>query len=73
VIVDCKMLTQQSHSALACNILVLNKHYMAVRIISVKRAFSLLFKDLAEVVSVEDNNYANYYTTKTSIQQEFFK
>jgi 5-methylcytosine-specific restriction endonuclease McrA len=47
-------------SALACNVLVLNKHYMAVRIISVKRAFSLLFRDLAEVVSCEDNTFANY-------------
>lgn len=54
------MLTRQYNSALACNVLVLNKHYMAVRIISVKRAFSLLFKDMAEVVSVEDNNYLNY-------------
>jgi 5-methylcytosine-specific restriction endonuclease McrA len=33
---------------------------MAVRVISVKRAFTLLFKDLAEVVSVENNNYSNY-------------
>jgi hypothetical protein len=48
------------HSGLLCNVLVLNKHYMAVRIISVKRAFSLLFRELAEVVSCEDNSYANY-------------
>jgi len=47
-------------SGLSCNVLVLNKHYMAVRIISVKRAFSLLFRDLAEVVSCEEDNYANY-------------
>jgi len=54
------MFPSQCHSALACNVLVLNKHYMAIRVISVKRAFSLLFKDIAEVVSLEDNNYSNY-------------
>ncbi|MBN1796478.1 MAG: HNH endonuclease [Sedimentisphaerales bacterium] len=54
------MLTMHHHSALGCNVLVLNKHYMAIRVISVKRAFSLLFRELAEVVSLEDNTYANY-------------
>lgn len=51
---------RKESSGLSCNVLVLNKHYMAVRIISVKRAFSLLFRELAEVVSCEDNSYANY-------------
>jgi 5-methylcytosine-specific restriction endonuclease McrA len=47
-------------SGLDCNVLVLNKHYMAIRIIGARRAFSLLFRDLAEVVSLEKGNYANY-------------
>jgi len=47
-------------SGLDCNVLVLNKHYMAIRIIGAKRAFSLLFRDLAEVVSLEKGAYANY-------------
>ncbi|MHC4867151.1 MAG: HNH endonuclease [Planctomycetota bacterium] len=47
-------------SGLDCNVLVLNKHYMAVRIIGAKRAFSLLFRDLAEVVSLEQGKYSNY-------------
>ena len=47
-------------SALDCNVLVLNKHYMAIRIIGARRAFSLLFRDLAEVVSFEKGLYANY-------------
>jgi len=47
-------------SGLDCNVLVLNKHYMAIRIVGAKRAFSLLFRDVAEVVSVEQDRYANY-------------
>jgi 5-methylcytosine-specific restriction endonuclease McrA len=47
-------------SGLDCNVLVLNKHYMAIRIIGARRAFSLLFRDLAEVVSLEKGSYANY-------------
>lgn len=47
-------------SGLDCNVLVLNKHYMAIRIIGAKRAFSLLFRDLAEVVSLEKGACANY-------------
>lgn len=54
------MVTGAFASALDCNVLVLNKHYMAIRIIGAKRAFSLLFRDLAEVVSFEKGSYANY-------------
>jgi 5-methylcytosine-specific restriction endonuclease McrA len=54
------MFVDQYHSGLNCNVLVLNKHYMAIRIISARRAFSLLFRDLAEVVSLEEGRYSNY-------------
>jgi 5-methylcytosine-specific restriction endonuclease McrA len=47
-------------SALNAHVLVLNKHYMALRAINVKRAFSLLCRELAEVVAVEDDSYAGY-------------
>lgn len=47
-------------SGLDCNVLVLNKHYMAIRIVGARRAFSLLFRDLAEVVSFEQGAYSNY-------------
>ncbi|HRK32271.1 MAG TPA: HNH endonuclease [Tepidisphaeraceae bacterium] len=40
-------------SALSANVLVLNKFYQAIRVINVKRAFSLLCKDLAEVIHIE--------------------
>src|SRR4051794_13270215 len=46
--------------ALEASVLVLNKMFMAVHVISVKRAFCLLFKELAEVVSLEDGQFATY-------------
>src|SRR6266513_4947107 len=46
--------------ALDSSILVLNKLFMAIHIISVRRAFCLLCKDLAEVVSLEDGQFATY-------------
>ena len=47
-------------SALGSNVLVLNKHYAAVRVISARRAFCLLFKRIAEVVSLEDRRYCSH-------------
>jgi len=47
-------------SALDASVLVLNKLYMAIHIISVRRAFVLLCKDLAEVVSQEDGQFSTY-------------
>jgi 5-methylcytosine-specific restriction endonuclease McrA len=47
-------------SPLEASVLVLNKLFMAVHIISVRRAFILLCKDLAEVVSLEDGQFATY-------------
>ena len=40
--------------------LVLNRSYMAVHVVDMKRAFSLLFKDEAEVVTVEEDRYLTY-------------
>jgi 5-methylcytosine-specific restriction endonuclease McrA len=54
------MIVSQHKSGLDCNVLVLNKHYMAIRIVGARRAFSLLFRELAEVVSVEQGTYSNY-------------
>jgi 5-methylcytosine-specific restriction endonuclease McrA len=41
------------HSALSANVLVLNKYYQAIRVVNVRRAFSLLCRDMAEVVHIE--------------------
>ena len=42
------------------SVLALNKLYLAVHVISVRRAFTLLFKDLAEVVTFDDGYYQSY-------------
>lgn len=47
-------------SALEASVLVLNRLFLAVHIIPVKRAFSLLLREQAEVVSLEDGQYATY-------------
>src|SRR5215204_251388 len=39
--------------SLGHNVLVLNKYYQAIRVINVRRAFSLLCRELAEVVHIE--------------------
>ena len=40
-------------AALNANVLVLNRYYQAIRVINVRRAFSLLCRELAEVVHIE--------------------
>lgn len=40
--------------------LVLNKHYMAIRVVNVKRAISLLFRSLAEVIDYDQGYYSNH-------------
>ena len=47
-------------SALDSSVLVLNKYYMAVHVIPVRRAFCLLFKDLAEVITTGDGHYQSH-------------
>ncbi len=47
-------------TALNCNVLVLNRNYLAIRIINVRRAFSLLLRRLAEVIHIEDGEYLSY-------------
>src|SRR5262245_7340892 len=46
--------------ALSSSVLVLNRLYMAIHVVSVRRAFALLCRDLAEVVHLEDGQFANY-------------
>ena len=47
-------------SSLNTHVLVLNKLWMAVRVTSARRAFSLLCRDLAEVVHVGDGSYTGH-------------
>jgi 5-methylcytosine-specific restriction endonuclease McrA len=46
--------------ALDASVLVLNKFFIAVHVISVRRAFCLLFKDLAEVITLDDGRYSSF-------------
>lgn len=48
------------YSALNSHVLVLNKHYAAVRVTSARRAFCMLFKQIAEIVAIEDRAYQSY-------------
>ena len=52
--------TALTPSALDVSVLVLNRLFMAVRVVRARHAFRLLWKEIAEVVSVEDNTYATY-------------
>ncbi|MBX3438013.1 MAG: HNH endonuclease [Planctomycetaceae bacterium] len=42
------------------SVLALNRHYVAVHVLPVQRAFSLLWKGSAEVVNVEQNQFLSY-------------
>jgi len=61
-------------------VLLLNAHYLAMRVVSVRRAFTLLFKQhdeqpVAEIVSVEEGRYVSYDFTDwkelSAIRKEF--
>jgi len=54
------MIGNELKPGLDCSVLVLNRHYMAIRVAGAKRAFSLLFRQLAEVVSLEEGTYCGY-------------
>ena len=47
-------------SGLDGSVLVLNRYYAAIRVVSVKRALSMLYRRLAEVVHVEDDVYEGH-------------
>lgn len=60
---------------LDAKVLVLNKVYMAVRVISARRAFSMLCRNLAEVIHVDEGRYQNYdfetWTELSDLQRRF--
>jgi 5-methylcytosine-specific restriction endonuclease McrA len=45
---------------LSSSVLVLNRFYLPVHVITVRRAFILLYRDGAEVIDIEAGHYANY-------------
>ena len=59
-----------AYTALDASVLVLNKLFMAVHVISVRRAFCLLAKELAEVVTLEEGQYMTYdFGTWTEVSE----
>ncbi|MFK7958926.1 MAG: HNH endonuclease [Phycisphaerales bacterium] len=62
-------------TALDDQVLVLNRMYTAIRVVSARRAFVLLCKRAAEVIAVEDGVYSTYdfesWTDLASLQQEY--
>jgi len=50
----------QQVAALESSVLVLNKFFMALYVISAKRAFVLLCKETAEVISVDEGKFSSY-------------
>lgn len=53
------LLTVQA-PVLSSSVLLLNRLYMAVRVVSARRALTLMYRDLAEVVSVENGQFLSY-------------
>lgn len=47
-------------SALDSSVLVLNRHYAPVRVVTARRAFCMIVKQIAEIVSVENDNFLSY-------------
>ncbi|MBX3402605.1 MAG: HNH endonuclease [Phycisphaeraceae bacterium] len=47
-------------TALDCKVLVLNKLFVAVRVISARRAFTMLCREMAEVIHVDGGKYLTY-------------
>ncbi len=45
---------------LSSSVLVLNRFYLAVHVVAVRRAFVVLYGECAEVIHLEDGHYANY-------------
>ncbi|MBL8851737.1 MAG: HNH endonuclease [Planctomycetaceae bacterium] len=51
---------QHSSAAMQASVLALNRNFSAVHVLSVRRAFCLIFKELAEVIHVEDGRFVGY-------------
>jgi 5-methylcytosine-specific restriction endonuclease McrA len=47
-------------TALQASVLVLNRLYLAIHIVNVRRAFGLLFREAAEVIHLEEGRFANH-------------
>ncbi len=64
-----------TNDGLAAKVLVLNRNYLASRVVSAKRAFVLLARQAAEVIHADDGSYANYdlgsWAQLSELQREY--
>jgi 5-methylcytosine-specific restriction endonuclease McrA len=60
-------------AALDEKVLVLNRMYTAVRVVSARRAFTMLCKQAAEVISFDDGRYLNYDIESWAEVSEFHR
>ena len=51
---------EETGRVLTTSVLLLNRHYAAVRIVTARRAFVLLYRDAAEVIDVEAGRFSNH-------------
>lgn len=49
-----------SSGGLNSSVLLLNRQYIAIHVVDVRRAFVLLLRRLAEVIQIEDGQWSNY-------------
>ena len=47
-------------NAFSANVLVLNRFYVAVHVVNIRRGLAMLYRDHAEAVHLEDDQFANY-------------
>ena len=53
-------MTAFANSALNSSVLLLNRQYVAIHVVDVRRAFVLLMRRLAEVIHIEDGQWGNH-------------
>jgi len=62
-------------SGLDAKVLVLNRMYAVIRVVDARRAFSLLAKQVAEIIAIENGAYRNYdlatWADLGALQQQF--
>lgn len=57
---------------LSASVLVLNRSYSPIHVIRVRRAIGMVYRELAEIIHVEDGIYQNYDFEKWMEMSEYF-
>lgn len=54
------MSVASAERVLGSSVLVLNRYFMPVHVVGVRRAFAMLYRELAEVIEIEAGQFTNY-------------